>query len=413
VTHGRTYPSRLLYGLNDSTREAAFLMLGLAEPDSMDELSHKHFTGCFLATSDRYVPPPILEDIAAHASSGLEHRQRDSINIEDGPGHGFGYEDFRDVMFWWGMTGYVPPQVVTASFDLVDTYNLWEGGEPWNQLGFLRFLVGSPLLVTISELFEPLTRGVVLESVSTYTYRTPYYQISCAQDYKPGSWTGQVHVWKATLDQSAYVFTTYPGGLDGDYMGGAWTGGFIPRATFHENVGIIQYRRPRVPLLDEILFVDYSHAYFPRTRFDEFVQTGSWTLGRKGDAYVALYSQHPTEWAEENDYELIADAKENVWIVELGDIEHNGPFAAFVTQTEEAVVTVDGSVTYGSPSQGTIQVGWSGPMLVQEEEVDLGPYRRWDNPYCQQEFGEGKAVISLDGRELELDFLSPRRRSMP
>ena len=75
---------------------------------------------------------------------------------------------------------------------------------------------------------EDMSRGVALEAISTYTYRTPHWQLSGAQDYKPGSWTGQVHIWQATLDRDAYVFTTYPGGLEGDYMAGDWTGGFVP-----------------------------------------------------------------------------------------------------------------------------------------------------------------------------------------
>jgi hypothetical protein len=402
TTHGRTYRGNP-GALGDSTGEAAFLMLGLGGRGSAD-----NFSGAFLATSRNYCPPRILEEIAAHASSSMEHRQRDSIDLEDGPTYGIGYTDHRDVMFWWGMTGYVAPQVIAGTFQMLEDYTMWDGFN-WKDIKFLRIFVGSPILEPFAEAFEPMTRGVALESVDTYTYRTPFYQLSGAQDYKPGTWAGQTLIWQATLDREAYVFTSYPGGFEDDYMAGPWTGGFLPRATLYANVGVIQYRRPKIPLMDLIFFTDYSHAYFPKTGFDEMAETGNWTMGRKGDAYVALYSQHPTRWSPENDYEIIADAKENVWIVELGDVEQSGSFRQFVEAIRNAPVTINETVTYGSPSQGQVVVGWEGPMTVEGLEVDLGPYARWDNIYCRQKFDDNVTTMAFQDRRLTLDFHAPAR----
>jgi len=409
TTHGRTYPERLLNGLRDSVREAVWILTGLGDVVSVEELSGDHFTASLMATNDRYFPPPILEGIARDAEPAAEHRQRDGIDLEEGPVYGIGYESYDDVMFWWGRTGYVAPETIDGSLRLIDDFNLWEG-VIWRDVAFLKPLVGTPVPRAVAEVFEPMTRGIVLEAVSTYTYRTPHYQLSGAQDYKPAHWTGQVHVWKATLDPDAYVFTSYPGGLEDDYAGGSWTGGWTPRATFHRNVGVIQYRRPRVPLLDAVLFTDYSHAYVPRSAFDEFVETGRWVMGRKGGGYVALWSRSPTAWSEENDYELIADARENVWIVELGRAEENGSFAAFVAAVEGAEVRAGETVAYDSPSVGRVEVGWEGPMTVDGHPVDLGPYARWDNDYCFQPFGTRQTRIDFQGRRLELDFETPARR---
>jgi hypothetical protein len=381
-------------------------MLGLGSPESTG-----NFSGAFLGTSERYAIPPVLERIAGHAADRFEHRQRDSINLEEGPAYGIGYTDLADVMFWWGLEGYVAPRVITGSFDIVETYDMW-GGFFWGGLPFLRIFVGSPLLERFAQAFEDMTRGVLLETVNTYTYRSPYYQLSGAQDFKPGMWAAQVHVWQATLDRYAYVFTTYPGGFEDDYMAGPWTGGFLPRATLYRNVGIVQYQRPSgLPdFVDELLLTDYSHAFFPRNVFDEVVQTGNWTLGRKGDAYVALYSQAPTSWSTANDYELIADARENVWMVELGDREESGTFTQFVADIRGAPVSIADRITYDSPSRGRIEVGWEGPMTVAGEPVDLGPYERWDNIYCTQAFGESVTTITHEETRLELDFQNGRRR---
>ena len=214
----------------------------------------------------------------------------------------------------------------------------------------------------------------------------------------------------ATLDPESYVFTTYPGGMEDDYAGGEWTGGWTPRATMHENVGIFQYRRPHLFLLDSLLFVDYTHTFFPKLTFDEYVETGNWVIGKKDDSYVALYSQNQTYWSSDNDYELIADGRNNVWIVELGDVDSFATFDDFVNSIENASVTIGNTVVYESPSQGTVEVGWTGPMTVDGVAVNIGPYERWDNAYCYQPRGDGKTVIEFDGQRLELDFEMPRRR---
>jgi len=409
TTHGRTYPDRLLGGLNDATREAAWILLGLAPPENIEELGAGHFTACMLATGEKYAPPPILEAIAADARPAVEHRDRNSITLEEGAAHGIGTESYEDVMFWWGLTGYVAPTVIEGSLRLIEDFDLWSGNL-WRDVAFLRPLAGTPIPRAVAEALGPMSRGVVLEAVNTYTYRTPFYQLSGAQDYKPGSWTGQVHVWQATLDRDAYVFTTYPGGLEGDYMGGDWTGGFVPRAAFCRNVGILQYRRPEIPLLDAVLFKDFSHAYFRRAAFDEVAQDAHWVMGRKGEGYVALYSQHPARWSAENDHELIADARENVWIVELGDAARSGTFQQFVAGIQASEVAVGEAVSYRSPSLGLVRVGWTGPMTVDGEPVDLGPYERWDNKYCLQVWGADSAVVSFDGMRYRMDLDPPARR---
>jgi hypothetical protein len=406
TTHGRTYESHLLNGLTDSTREAAWIMLGLG-----DYLDPSNFTGAFLAASAKYWPPVVLEDVAADAAPALEHRQRDGIDIAAGPSYGIGYEDFADVLFWWGLTAYFAPSVIAGTFELVDHYDLWDGGYLWGDLSFLSFLVGSPLLPAISSVYEPMSRGVALETIGTYTYRTPYYQLSGAQDYKPAMWSAQVQDWQATIDSAAFVFTSYPC-VDwfANLMDGPWIGSWLPRATFHENVGVIQYWRPELPLIDSLLFANYTHAYFKRGAFDQVVERGNWVIGRKGNAYLALYSQNPTTWSAQNNYELIAQGRENVWIVEMGDSEHYASFLQFANAIAGAAVAIGDQVVFDSPSLGEVVVGRDGPMTVDGVAVDLGPYPRWDNDYAVQEYGTNITEIEFDGQRLELDFQTPQRR---
>lgn len=423
TAHGRTYPDRLLGELRDSVRDAAWILLDLVPVSDVTALSGTNFTGSFLATSRHYAPPPLLQQLALAMAPRLEHRQRDSINVADGPLWGIGYEKWEDIIFWWGMTGYVAPDIIEGSFRMIDNFDMWQG-ETWSDLQALRPFVGTSVLRTAAEEFAIMAQGIVLEEANTYVYRTPFYQLAGLQDYKPGSWTGQVHSWKATIAERVHVFTTWPGGSSGTYMGGEWTGGFLPRALFDGPVGIIRYPAPAFPPVAERLlgfvedagfglrFQSLTHAYFPRDEFDEVVTGGGWTIGRKGDAWVGLWSRRPTTWSTENRFELIAAGDDNDWIVELGSREEQSSFAEFAARLQAAAIVVAGDeIRYHSPYRGVFAAGRRGPFTRDGVAVDLGPYMRWDNPFVQQAFGSRCTELRLADDVLVLDFDDGRRSS--
>ncbi len=411
TTHGRTYSNKFLNGLQDSTSEAAWLCLGLGEMGSAG-----NFSATFLATST-YVPPALLEALAKKTAGNHEHRQRDSISVTDAEDWGLTYEGMVDVVFWAGLSALVAPEVINGTVGMLDEYALWNGflfgdiPEPFDSM--LKQMAGTPELEQLAEEMEVVARGIALESVSTYTYRTPHYQLSGAQDTKAGYWAAQTQMWQATLDNSAYVLTSFPGKMDeleaGLEFGDQWIGGWLPRVTLHRHVGVIQYRKDSVPLLDDYLTADYLHAFFPKSGFDEIVEVDNWVFGRKGDGFVALGSQHPVYWVEENEYELRTDVTENAWVVELGSTDEWEGFDDFVGGVSGAPLSFDNGVAYGSPSLGMVTVGWEGPLEVAGASVDLGPFNRWDNDYCLQEFGSGEMVVVDGATRLRLDFDSGER----
>ena len=116
-------------------------------------------------------------------------------------------------------------------------------------------------------------------------------------------------------------------------------------------------------------------------------QEGRWTFGRKGDGYVALYSDNPAAFAEDNDNELLAWGQDNVFVIELGRAADNGTFDDFVAAISAAAITAGKDVRYDSPSVGLVEVGWGGPLTVAGERVDLGPFPRWHNEFATVEFG--------------------------
>jgi hypothetical protein len=166
----------------------------------------------------------------------------------------------------------------------------------------------------------------------------------------------------------------------------------MPRSAQHDRVAIHCYWPEYQPVdLEAIGFnIDYlplTHAFFPQERFDQVVQAGGWTIGRRGDGYVALWSRRPTEWRSTpvissatfaQPFDLVApgDAR-NTWICEVGRASEWSSFDAFVTAITAAPVSAeiqDGGgwrATYLSPSAGALEFGTRGPFQVDGSTVAL------------------------------------------
>ena len=420
TTHGRTEDSRQMGtsidspASRESPSESAWLLLGISKHNINDGNNGGAIS---IAVSEKYVPPPILEDIAEYAQTTNVHKERSSLNLDDGPTYGLGYTSEDDLMFWWPMSAPTAAPIIDASVRIMEEYDI----KPeliFNDATFLDLLnIGATIHgTTLSGSCEKLkivTQGTCLESVSTYTYRSPYYQLSGAQDYHKGMAGLQEHIWQASLDETAIVYTNSPGGVSPQ----EFTGGWKPRATLNENVGIFQYDRLATTLLGELVFLyleykPYTHAYFPQWAFDSVEQHGKWTFGSKNDSYVALYSYEKTHW--ESDIELRSSGKKNAYIVELASVEDYATFDAFIEEILDAEINVKHlavgfDITYDSPSQGIITVAWDGPMLSNGLSVDLGPFPRFDNDFCYQVFGTNTTLIEFESQSLELDFESATR----
>lgn len=428
TSHGRTYPGAVLSGRNEATSGVQRIAWGMGctnNPNNMTAVS--------LATSNRYRVPEVIEAIAQDFPDALVNRERHSLTIEDCDRLGIRVDDADTAMMMWG-SGFATQKTAEEALPTADAFAS-------HRFGVVIRPYAEAVWGTYDALDEAgaahdrdLDRGT-LGQVDKYTFRTPDYQLSCAQDYRKGKPGFQQHIWQATLDPDAVVFTLHRGNED-ENVYKYWVGRF-PRVAQHRNVLIALYDIPEQPLPgpktvfppdavgnampspgpSEEDLLDYTVAVFRRSAFDEVAERDGWVFGRRRGGYVALRSDRPTEWTPDGVLKgegLLAGGRQNAWICHLGREADDGPFSDWMTRVAGAALTVDGlSVDYHAPSVGRLSLAWDGDFRVDDAVVPLSDYPRFDNPYARVPFERDVYGITHQDRTLTLDFAAGKRIETP
>lgn len=419
ATHGRTYEHKMSADRDSSG--ALFKMLF-----DLNKFSVGNYGATTLALSQNYRMPKVFYDIANDSNAPeVESRQRMGIKLEEAANWGLDLNALEDGMTFLTMEAYAHPLVTESFYQMLNAYKWWEHSSFEDFKSFKSALDEGPatrkLLASTYE--KDVTRNMRPE-VNIYTYRTPDYMLSTAQDWRKGFGGDQQSIWQATLGTDAVSFTTHPAskersGLTPNY----WTGyGTLPRSVQVKNVVVSLFHIDTSPAIYVTNNEFYTHAYLPRAKFDEIMKEGGWFFARKDNGYLALWSSDPeADWiANDNpkeqhrgDYDIIAQGIKSVWIVELGRAEDDGDFASFKQAILDANLSVDVdalSVTYQSPAQGDIVMNWDDPVTNNGGEVLTRDFPRYDSLYGRAEFPADKVKFSLGDEYLELDFTTRNRK---
>ncbi len=408
VSSGRAYEEHKLSGRGQSVGDTIEVLFGTRGGFN----SRGSMSATSLASSRRYRVPHALLGIGRDVPAARAvDRARLGLSFAEAGLAGFGFSTLEDCLFWWGMGAYMAPETIVLSRQTIDRLGLWHYGY-FQPLSALR-LVPDALLPFLSSTLSPLSEGSVLSTASHYTFRTPDAMLASVQRYRPGQVGFQQHAWQATLDQDALVFTTAPGlfGRDGP---GTWTGSTsLPHVVQVEDVALILYNPPEAI---RAISPRLTHAFFPRAGFDEVVTGGSWTFGRKGDGYVALFSALPATWASSGTYvgrELVANGSRNVWICQVGRAAEDGSFADFMAAVSGAPVAVAGAgevpfaspltVRYEAPGIGVLEAAFRGTPTRSGAPIPESGYPRFENPYATVPFGARQLRIAFAGAVLDHD----------
>jgi hypothetical protein len=420
-SHGRATAASIKSQAGQSIQNLVALVWGLGRFQSRGEMA-----SISLATSERYQLPTVIEAIGQDNPEEYTNLERQSIPVSDEAAetYNLNFDDIKDVDIWWGMGAFTQPKVIDLTVQTANEWELWHYPDFRPLKDVALTLQEVNLLGAASALLDPDTNGAVMDEVNKITYRTPDYALASAQDYRKGQKGYQQHIWKAALDPYAVVFVTNPDSLreDDQDRPSYWSSdGRLPRTGQARNVLIALYDIDRYPSpsIFEARHYAFTHAYFPIWAFDEVVEAsaegdGGWVFGRKGEGYIALYSHQPYEWQAEGpdaDQEIIALGRRNVWIVQMGRAAVDGPFEDFVLSIANAPLSVRGlNVEFESPGNGLVTFGWHDPLVVEDEELPLGGYDRWNNPYSITEFGSLQFVIEFENKRLDLDFENGTRQ---
>jgi len=446
ATHGRSYMKDKSLAIDQDV----FGMAKLLFDDTRLPYQSTGDAGATLfARAQRYRLPAVLVRVA-HSNATTVDRERMGVPL-DGQApitadpvapYGYDFDDPANVPFWWEKGTLTAWQNIPMTLDQLDRYGLW-ASDFFSPFKPLADLAGGNAAVAqqLARQLEPMIGFAFLTEVSTYTYRSPWAMLSTAEDYRPGKSSEQHHISQATLDERAIVFTTHPKNEpipntqwpDED---GYWTGyGSLPRAAQQGATSLSLYAPEFAspgPPLEQFAYLDYTHAYFPTQYFDEVVQEGPWTFGRKGGGYVALYSWRPTHWRAYTDpalfthgltqpFDLVAPGgSDNVWVTQVGSWTQFGSFARFraAVQAHAVAVTprpaVDGlaggfDVAYDSPTEGPLTFGTTGPFTVRGHDEPLRVSERYDNPWSHTAFDAPTLRIADRFGSVSLDFTTGRR----
>lgn len=411
-THGRTYEKERKHARSENTTLAQCILFGRGTLDGGG------MSGPSLLLSKRYRMPRILFEIAnrLHERDSIL-RQRMGIRIDEAAKWGLGFDCLEDGMVWLSLETYAHPRTINLFGDMLDAFGWWENDFFADFKPFRYWLErGKALgvLPCIARLVEHDSCRNTREEVNIYTYRTPEYMLSTAQDYRRGYGGDQQHIWQATLGPEAVCFTSHPARREGPSPN-YWVGyGTLPRTAQIKNVVLEVYNVTRWPNLYVPNELFFTHAWFPREAFDEVIERSGWLFARRGDGYLALWSQHAYEWqqapGEDQNREIIVEGRENVYICELGYNAMDASFATFVERIANAPVSVeDRRVVYESPSQGRLEFGWYGPLLQEGRPVPLVDYPRYENPYALVDFPAEHATFRLGEHSLDLDWKTATR----
>jgi hypothetical protein len=475
ATHGRSY----IKDKPAAELEDTFTLSKLLFDDTSLPYASADSTGAvLLAISERYALPWAVRQIA-RSDAPMVDRERMNLPIAEEapeawddpvppPPYGLSYTDEERLPLWWSMSGFIAWPLLPMTFDVATRYGLWEGQfEPFSVLSDVVDVTQPTEEIMkdvhpIYRVFWRVITSALLEEVHTYTWRSEHAMLSSAIDYRKGVLSNQIHAWQATISEHALVFTTQPGYLpvpEGedppdewnwqkmDEPGpGYWTGsGSLPRVGQHENVAVILYAPQFTPKplgIELFNYLDETHAYVPQAHMDEVVEEAGWLFAREGEGFVALWSQSPPAWRDNQPevfrdqtepFDWVAPGAQNAWVVELGDAERwreapgdtvEAAFEAFRAAIGAAEIEAtplpdqedddfdDGfDVTYDSPSQGRVRFGWHGPLTVAGEEVPLRWEWRYDNPFVRTRFDDTRYEITINDARLLLDFEEGSRQA--
>ncbi|MFN8623880.1 MAG: hypothetical protein U0869_24325 [Chloroflexota bacterium] len=357
--------------------------------------------------------PPVLAAIAHDLGprSVAQGFGRDPADIVADPAIA---SDEERIMELWGTEAFTDPAAIEATFDWIRAHGLLANPylAPFRQLDF-RVLRLTGALPILSRLLALPANGTTLGRADTLTERTPDFQMSTTQAYRPGEPGNQQAVFQLVLGPGLTVFHTHPGAAAGEAgpnggTPGYWTGsGILPVSCQVGGVNLSLYDLPDHPGFGLARLLELTHLHAPIAEADGVVEDDHHRFLQVGSALVGVTASSPLRVGDAD--EIIQDGRRTAWAVEAAS-SGDETFAAFVERVRGAELTVDGSTATYRSGGTTITASMDSGCAV--DGVALAPVTgRLPSPYARAEDDGRRVRVEWGGHGLLLDWDAATIRS--
>ncbi len=361
-----------------------------------------------LMVTKNYVLPPVLSEIAVDTVMRVV-KQHNGLDIKELKEKGYYGTDDRSMMMQWGMEAFTNPEVIRHSLSFIRTHHMFSNAflKDFKYLDFtvLRLLQLEPV---ISEILDPQTNGVAIQTGNTYTCRTREYSIYAVQDYHPGKYGDQQHVSGMNIGNAFSIFHMHPALEKGvqNQSPNYWVGyGHLPQVAQYQNVNLAIYFIPAEKGWMEEALPGYTHAYFPQEKFDTVSISENYAFGKKGDVYCAFIGKNSLSFRPKTTDDLIQQGKRTFWITQAGSKEEYRSFNDFcreITANDLEFDSTNLQLHYTSRGK-QYDLRFDGDFRLNGMPVNTR-YRRYESPYVSTQNAAESLTIHAGGKSLYLDF---------
>jgi len=366
-----------------------------------------------MMTSEKYQLPPVLAEIAQD-SSDVIIKQSNGLNISELKTEGYYGTDNRSMMMQWGMECFSNAEIVRNSLAHIRK-SIHFSNEPVNPFKILditlvKWLHLEPFIVRI---INPQSNGVAIQKGNTYTYKTKDYSMYSAQNYHPGTYGDQQHVFGMNIKNHFSIFHTHPALKKGKkYQSPNYEVGYghFPHVAQDKNVSLSIYNIPEKKGMMEMDLLDFTRAYFPSELFDTAYISGSYIFGKKDETYCAFIGTNEFYYEDDKKDDIIQPGKQTFWITEAGSATEDGSFEEFCNRIQQNEIIFNPEkleLNYKSKGE-TYQLTFGGEFLLNKKVVNTN-YSRFDSPYAKAEKKDKTITIEYNGQSLFLDFYNLKR----
>lgn len=323
TTSGRAYEEQKKY----PERTDVDQLLAWAFPAARTQLGAPGFdlsriSGPLLSGTQYRVPAAIAAIAAEVPERPRRLRASTGLDLSEVTGH-YGANRAAAGMQYWLMEAFTNPESINTTAGLIAAWRMQRNAFLAPLAPFVK-LRRTGLLPLLIRALNPATQGVAIERANITCWRSRSAQLASVQQYRPGRFGDQQHLWTLALPGDVAIFATHPGApmFDDSQRGFSpadWVGNAINPALGQDaNVLLACYdTRARRGFLEAWPRARYSHLFVPFDRLDDWeldtdrlwVRSGSGSaliladgaLERAGD--VLVRRGRITGWA------VIADAE--------------------------------------------------------------------------------------------------------